>query len=349
MPPKDPNSAPANPEDDSDDKSRDTSEFSRALQRHTAPVEQVVAAERETTNQNFQRLFQENQRIAHESTTAMADALAAAVGCAISQNMLSGVTPAQSGTAPQPPPVAAFGGLRLQPPADTQSAFPGTTAPNTWTMGTQVEYQPSTSTDVAATAPPEPRVFAPYAAAADPGRFFVAPEAAYNPYSAYNPHSAYNPQVAGRQRVFTVADPPPPPKKKKKKKTRGDIAEAFVHVQQAARHSQHIGRREVAELQLLKCYVQLCDCRCIGLPALDKFRIFDRVRLLYHVPQSGWGAALEGYADPSASLLLGPLVPPRRPAAPRGTSAERGSSPSRTTRPNTRSRRPPKSPKKPKK
>ncbi|KAG0436318.1 hypothetical protein HPB47_018019 [Ixodes persulcatus] len=101
--------------------------------------------------------------------------------------MLPGVTPAQSGPPPQPPPVPAFGGLRLQPPADTQSTFPGTTAPDTWTMGTQVEYQPSTSTHIAATAPHEPRVFAPYAAAADPGRFFVAPEVAYNPYNAYNP------------------------------------------------------------------------------------------------------------------------------------------------------------------
>lgn len=32
-------------------------------------------------------------------------------------------------------------------------------------------------------------------------------------------------------------------------------------------------------------------------PPRDKLRIFDRVRLLYYVAQSGWGAALEGYAD----------------------------------------------------
>ncbi|CAN7948134.1 unnamed protein product, partial [Ixodes pacificus] len=233
------------------------------------------------------------------------------------QSLLPGAATSQPGQATQPPPVTAFGGFRLQQPgpsSDTQSAFARPTPPDPWPVGTQtVEYQPTSSTHAAAAAVPEPRVFAPFAAAPDPGRFFLTPDISYNPYTAYNP------QVARRQRVFTVADPP----------ARRDIAEAFVHVQQAARHSQHIGRREVAELQMLECFVQIWDCRCIGLPARDKLRIFDRVRLLYHVAQPGWGAALEGYADPSASLLRGPLSPnavPRHqgPSPPTGPPAPPG-------------------------
>ncbi|EEC05013.1 conserved hypothetical protein [Ixodes scapularis] len=87
-------------------------------------------------------------------------------------------------------------------------------------MTSQLEFQPSAATQTAATAPPEPRVFAPYAAP-DPGRFFATPDVAYNPYTVFNP------QVAGRQCVFTVSDPP----------AKRDIAEAFVHVQQVSRHS----------------------------------------------------------------------------------------------------------------
>ncbi|KAM7293720.1 hypothetical protein ISCGN_023313 [Ixodes scapularis] len=46
------------------------------------------------------------------------------------------------------------------------------------------------------------------------------------------------------------------------------------------------------------------------------------MRLLYHVATSGWNAALDGYADPSASYLLGP--PARRTDQPqRATSPTR--------------------------
>ncbi|CAN8029879.1 unnamed protein product, partial [Ixodes persulcatus] len=129
--------------------------------------------------------------------------LAVAVLRAISQSLHPGASAPQPGPSAQPPPVAAFGGLRLQPNSDTQSTFPTTTTSDTWQMGTQVEYQSHPATHAAAAAPPEPRIFAPYAAASDTGRFFVQPEVSYNPYTAYNP------QVAGRQRVFTVLDPPP--------------------------------------------------------------------------------------------------------------------------------------------
>ncbi|CAN8016393.1 unnamed protein product [Ixodes persulcatus] len=329
MPPK-----PANdPNDDSEDEnSQDASGLVRALQHHVTRVEQLVDQDRELATQQFRALLQENQRIATESQSALANALATAVGKAISQNM-QGTTPAQPGPSAQP--IAAFGGLRLHTGADSQPTYPDPTS-GTWQMGTTQEYQSNPSTHAAAAAAPpipEPRVFAPYPAASDTGRFFVPPDFSFNLYTQFNP------QVAGRQRVFTVMDPP----------AKRDIAEAFVHVQQAGKHSQHIGRREIAELQLLECFVQLWDCRCIGLPARDKLRIFDRVRLLYHVAQSGWGAALEGYADPSASLLLGPPVPARRPAATRAGSPDRSASPPRTHRPNTRASKQAKSPKKPKK
>ncbi|CAN7944567.1 unnamed protein product, partial [Ixodes hexagonus] len=104
-----------------------------------------------------------------------------------------------------------------------------------------------------------------------------------------------------RQRVFTIQDPP----------SRRDLAEAFQHVQQAARQTGLVGRREIIELQLLEHFVEVWDCRCVGLSTYAKLRIFDRARLLYHVALVGWGPALEGYADPSATYLLGP-PPPRR-------------------------------------
>ncbi|KAM7284584.1 hypothetical protein ISCGN_001678 [Ixodes scapularis] len=277
--------------------SDDTSAFIRVLQDYSDRVEEVVATEREAANQQFDRLLEENKRLAAS--------MAAAAGQALAHNIPPGGVPPQS--TPQFQPVAAFGGLRLEPRADTQSAVP---IADPWAMGSQFEFQHSAATQTAATAPVEPRVLAPYAPAADPGRFFTGPDVVFNPYTLYNP------QVAGR-RVFTVSDPP----------ARRDIAEAFIQLQQVSRHSQHIGHREIAELQLLECFVQLWDCQCIGLPARDKLRIFERVRLLYHVAQSGWGAALQGYADPSASVFLGPPVPQRRPAAPRATTLDRTPSP----------------------
>lgn len=41
------------------------------------------------------------------------------------------------------------------------------------------------------------------------------------------------------------------------------------------------------------------------LSAPNKIKVFDRVRLLYHVAMSRWTAPLKGYADPSASYILG--------------------------------------------
>ncbi|EEC06270.1 hypothetical protein IscW_ISCW003691 [Ixodes scapularis] len=54
--------------------------------------------------------------------------------------------------------------------------------------------------------------------------------------------------------------------------------------------------------------------RCLGLSHRAKLKIFDRVRLLYHVAQAGWSAALESYADPSATLLLDSPAARRVPA-----------------------------------
>ncbi|KAG0415439.1 hypothetical protein HPB47_007381 [Ixodes persulcatus] len=252
MPPK-----PTNDQHDNsdDDESQDASGFVRALHDHAARVEQLVAQDRELATQQFRTLIQEDQRISAESQTALADALATAVGKAIAQNF-QGVPTSQPGPSGQPPPVAAFGGLRLHAAVDNQPAYPATTS-GAWQLGSSQEYQPNPATHAAAAAAPtigEPRVFAPFPAALDTGRF---------------PYGQFNPQVAGRQRVFTINDPP----------TKRDIAEAFVHIQQVARNSPHIGRREIAELQLLECYVQLWDCRCIGLPARDKLRIFDRLPL----------------------------------------------------------------------
>ncbi|KAG0431570.1 hypothetical protein HPB47_021669 [Ixodes persulcatus] len=107
------------------------------------------------------------------------------------------------------------------------------------------------------------------------------------------------------QNVFTIHDRP----------SRRDLPEAFQHVQTAARQSTNLGRRDIIELQLLEHYIELWDCQCLGLSPRTKLRIFDRVRLVYHVAQGGWTTVLEGYADPSATYLLG--APTTRASRPR--------------------------------
>ncbi|CAN8014640.1 unnamed protein product, partial [Ixodes persulcatus] len=129
---------------------------------------------------------------------------------------------------------------------------------------------------------------------------FQATFRAPHPFPAPTPVDipTYAPQQP-KQRIFTVHDLP----------TRRDLGEAFVHVQNANRSSQLLARRDIIELQLLEPYLEVWD----SFPPLSpqsKLRVFDRVRLLYHVATSGWNATLDGYADPSASYLLGP--PTRR-------------------------------------
>ncbi|KAG0431740.1 hypothetical protein HPB47_021481 [Ixodes persulcatus] len=130
----------------------------------------------------------------------------------------------------------------------------------------------------------------------------------------------YSTNPARAQRVFSLTDLP----------TRRDLAEAFQHVQTAAKQTTNLGRRDVIELQLLEHFVETWDRVCTGLSPRAKLRVYDRVRLLYHVAQGGWTAALEGYADPSATLLLG--APPTRQSRPR----RRDSPPGTPPRPNTR-------------
>ncbi|KAM7288270.1 uncharacterized protein ISCGN_028523 [Ixodes scapularis] len=118
-------------------------------------------------------------------------------------------------------------------------------------------------------------------------------------------------QQAPRQRVFTVHDLP----------TRRDLGEAFIHVQNANRSTQLLSKRDIIELQLLESFLEVWDSYPPLAPQ-SRLRVFDRVRLLYHVATSGWNTALDGYADPSASYLLGP--PARRTEQP-----QRGASPTR--------------------
>ncbi|CAN7952073.1 unnamed protein product, partial [Ixodes pacificus] len=114
-----------------------------------------------------------------------------------------------------------------------------------------------------------------------------------------------------RQRIFTIQDPP----------TGRDLGEVFVHVQNANWSSQLLSKRDIIELQLLKPYLEAWESYP-PLTAQSKLRVFDRVRLLYHVATSGWNAALGGYADPSASYHLGPTQR-RTDQPPRATSATR--------------------------
>ncbi|KAG0443103.1 hypothetical protein HPB47_015285 [Ixodes persulcatus] len=150
----------------------------------------------------------------------------------------------------------------------------------------------------------------------------VVTPAAYSEYPS-------NPQRS--QRVFTLTDLP----------TRRDLAEAFAFVQSAARQTTNLGRRDIIELQLLEHYIEVWDCVCTGLSPRAKLRIFDRVRLLYHVAQGGWTTALEGYADPSATFLLG-APSTTRPSRPCRRDPSGGTPP----RPTTRSTKGPTTPKK---
>lgn len=134
------------------------------------------------------------------------------------------------------------------------------------------------------------------------------------------------------QRLFTEHDLP----------TRRDLQQAFIFVDRASRQSRFFGTRDVVELQLLELFVQVWDSRP-GLRPSAKLRVFDRVRLLYHVALSGWSTALSGYADPSASFLLGaPLPPAASPAAPNPTPERPSRPPQRGRPPTTRTRTKPK-------
>ncbi|KAG0433815.1 hypothetical protein HPB47_019571 [Ixodes persulcatus] len=107
------------------------------------------------------------------------------------------------------------------------------------------------------------------------------------------------------QRLFTTTDPP----------TRRDFRNALIFVDRASRSSRFFETRDVIELWLLENILHVSDSLPPFRPSA-KLRIFDRVRLLYHVELSGWPTALQGYADPSASFLLGaPLPPPPATAA----------------------------------
>ncbi|KAM7282771.1 hypothetical protein ISCGN_000012 [Ixodes scapularis] len=146
---------------------------------------------------SFTASLQENQRLAAQAS------MAAAAGQALAHNITPGGVPPQSTPQFQPPPVATFGGLRLQPGADTQSAVPTSTA-DPWAMGSQLEFQPSAATQTAVTAPVEPRVLAPYAPAADPGRFFTGPDVAFNPYTLYGFSVPQFPVVQRRTDTFVL-------------------------------------------------------------------------------------------------------------------------------------------------
>ncbi|EEC02392.1 hypothetical protein IscW_ISCW015990 [Ixodes scapularis] len=140
-------------------------------------------------------------------------------------------------------------------------------------------------------------------------------QATFNPSQPFPPPTPVDvpvyAQAATKQRIFTVHDLP----------TRRDLGEAFIHVQNANRSSQLLSRRNIIELQLLEAFLEVWDSYPPPAPQ-SRLRVFDRVRLLYHVTTSGWNAALDGYADPSASYLLGP--PARRAEQPqRATSPPR--------------------------
>ncbi|XP_040071608.1 uncharacterized protein LOC115331805 [Ixodes scapularis] len=105
------------------------------------------------------------------------------------------------------------------------------------------------------------------------------------------------------QRLFTTRDPP----------TRRDFRNALLYVDRASRQSRFFGTWDVVELQTLELFLQVWDSDPPLRPSA-KLRVFDRVRLLYHVALTGWQAALQGYADPTASYLLeAPLPTPQAP------------------------------------
>ncbi|XP_040071892.1 uncharacterized protein LOC120844268 [Ixodes scapularis] len=117
-------------------------------------------------------------------------------------------------------------------------------------------------------------------------------------------HPTRAPTGSRGQRLFTTHDPP----------TRRDFRNALLYVDRASRQSRFFGTRDIVELQTLELFFQVWDSDPPPLRASAKLRVFDRVRLLYHVALTGWQAALQGYADPTASYLLGaPLPAPQAP------------------------------------
>ncbi|XP_042149381.1 mucin-2-like [Ixodes scapularis] len=118
-------------------------------------------------------------------------------------------------------------------------------------------------------------------------------------------NSSRAPTGSRGQRLFTTHDPP----------TRRDFRNALLYVDRASRQSLFFGTRDVVELQTLELFLQVWDSNP-PLRASAKLRVFDRVRLPYHVALTGWQAALQGYADPTASYLLGAPLPATQPPPP---------------------------------
>ncbi|CAN8008865.1 unnamed protein product [Ixodes pacificus] len=175
-----------------------------------------------------------------EAGTSIGAAVADAVGRAV-----AGALPAVTRQAPstREPPRGAFGSLNLgrstAPKPDPQPVPGFSGASNPWPPLSAQEYEPSPAVQQAAAGIHERPAYQPRY---DPRP--LALRGTYQPYDIYEPNPAAHP---GRQRPFTTTNPP----------SRRDIAEAFQHVQQAARHSTHIGKREVTELQYFELFVEV--------------------------------------------------------------------------------------------
>ncbi|CAN8020867.1 unnamed protein product, partial [Ixodes persulcatus] len=176
--------------------------------------------------------------------------MAAVVADALSRTSTAGASQAVPPQAPNPVGIA---GAHFTAPfsMDAQPSVTRATTADAWPPLHTAEFQPRPATQHAAAgytsnfAAQFPPSRSPY----DPGSYLPSQPSIAAHTDTGSTHTA-------RQRIFTATDPP----------SRRDIAEAFLFVQQVARHSQHIGRREVQELQLLELFVDVWDCRCLGLP-----------------------------------------------------------------------------------
>ncbi|KAM7310942.1 hypothetical protein ISCGN_007850 [Ixodes scapularis] len=252
MPPKQPaHSQPGDDRGTDDDDLPDPHTFSQMFDEHSQRLEQVLVEDRASSLRDLRSLLRENNV---EMAAAVADALSRA----------STISARASQAFPTQPAVSAAPSESVFPPTcsvDTQPPFTRATTTDAWPPLHAGEFQPSAGTQHAAAGFPTnfPPHFAPPRPPYDAGTPFVQAQ------STVAAHADPRGSHTARQRLFTVTDPP----------TRRDIAEAFIFVQ-VARHSQHIGRREIQELQLLELFVDIWDCKCIGLPPRSKLPVFDR-------------------------------------------------------------------------
>ncbi|EEC06001.1 hypothetical protein IscW_ISCW004044, partial [Ixodes scapularis] len=160
-------------------------------------------------------------------------------------------------TPQQPNPTLELGGLNFALPVlvDVPPSVTGATTSGAWPPLHESDFQPSVNTQHGA------------AGFSDP-RFPSHGRTPYCPGTYLQTQSS----LPGHTRRWHFQYRPTANFYRQQPSEKARFGEAFLFVQQVARHSQHTGRREIQELQLLKILIGIRDCRCLRLPRALNFK-----------------------------------------------------------------------------